>query len=239
MTNQFFKKVIEEYLSKEEYLRTDFHTHSFLSDGALLPMEQLRRAYISGHQCYAITDHVSASNLEIIPKIVEDCKLATKHWDILALPGAELTYVPVEVMDDTVQKAREYGALVIVIHGETIVEPVQPGTNETAARNKEVDILAHPGFLTKKEAILCQKNKVFVEITSRKEHSLTNGHVVKVGKKENVNFIQNTDTHTPQNMLTYAEGLNVLKGAGLNPDEAKRVTQQNVRQLLTKIYSRL
>ncbi|MBD3190026.1 MAG: histidinol phosphate phosphatase domain-containing protein [Candidatus Heimdallarchaeota archaeon] len=239
MTRQFFKEAIEDYLSREEYFRTDFHTHSFLSDGVLLPMEQLRRAFTSGHQCYAITDHVSASNLDIIPKIIEDCKLATKHWDILALPGVELTHVPVAAMDDIIEKAREYGALVVVIHGETIAEPVQPGTNEKAANNKEVDILAHPGFLTEKEATLCEKNDVFVEITSRKGHNITNGHIVQMGKKKNVNFLQNTDTHSPQDMLTYSEGLKILKGAGLQANEAKQVTQENVRRFLAKIYDHI
>ncbi len=42
-------------------------------------MEQLRRASVLGHEAYAITDHVSASNLDIIPKLAKDCELAIKH----------------------------------------------------------------------------------------------------------------------------------------------------------------
>lgn len=122
-----------------------------------------------------ITDHVSLSTLDIIPKLIEDCKLATKHWGMLSLPGVELTHVPVNAIEEVVEKSIEKGALIIVIHGETIAEHVEPGTNLKAANCKNVDILAHPGLLTKDVADQCKKNNVFVEITSNRTHSITNG----------------------------------------------------------------
>ena len=49
----------------------DFHTHSFFSDGALLPMELIRRAHVSGYTVMAITDHASASNIEdLVEKVL-------------------------------------------------------------------------------------------------------------------------------------------------------------------------
>ncbi len=230
-----FKKAIEDFLSKERFGRCDFHTHSFFSDGVLLPMEQLRRATVIGHEAYAITDHASASNLDIIPKLAKDCELAIKHWGILALPGVELTHVPANAIEEVAEKAREMGAFVIVVHGETTSEPVEPGTNLIASKLANVDILAHPGLLTREEAKLCKQNNIFIEITSSSSHSMTNGPIAKVGLEENVKFIQNTDAHKPTDMLTYSQGEKVLLGTGFHTDEITKILQNNVRSLVSKI----
>ncbi len=39
----------------------DFHTHTTLSDGVLLPMELIRRAIVNGYSALGISDHTSAS----------------------------------------------------------------------------------------------------------------------------------------------------------------------------------
>jgi len=234
-----FKEAIENLLAQEKIGRCDFHTHSFLSDGVLLPIEQLRRAFVHGHVGYGITDHVSMSNLDIIPKLIADCKLATKHWGMLSLPGVEVTHVPVNAIEEVVEKSIENGALIIVIHGETIAEPVEPGTNLKAAKCKNVDILAHPGLLTKDVADQCKKNNVFVEITSNRTHSITNGQVAKVGKESQVKFIQNTDSHSPRDMKNYEEGERILLASGFTKKETKTILQDNIREFLSRIYERL
>ncbi|MFW9924285.1 MAG: histidinol phosphate phosphatase domain-containing protein [Candidatus Thorarchaeota archaeon] len=229
-----YKQAIENILSQEQIRRCDFHTHSFFSDGDLLPMELLRRAHVFGHQVYAITDHASASNLDIIPKLKKDCELATKHWGIIALPGVELTHVPADAIEEIAKKARDQGAIIIVLHGETISEPVEPGTNLKGANSKAIDILAHPGMLSDQEAKLCKKNNVLVEITSNSNHSKTNGITARVGLENHADFIQNTDTHSSSNMITYDGAKKVLIAAGLDEKEANRTMQDNIRKLLTK-----
>ena len=59
----------EPYLDRN--LRIDLHTHTFLSDGVLLPSEQLRRAVVKGYGAIAITDHADASNLDELPRLIE------------------------------------------------------------------------------------------------------------------------------------------------------------------------
>ena len=81
------------------------------------------------------------------------------------------------------QKAKQLGAWIVVVHGETIVEPVEKGTNLAALNSPDVDILAHPGMLSPEEARLAAANHIFLEISARKGHSLTNGHVAKLGLK--------------------------------------------------------
>ena len=72
----------------------DFHTHTFLSDGVLSPVELIRRALAQGYRAMAITDHVGLGNIEFVVKtLVIDCGQATKRWDILALPGVEIIHL--------------------------------------------------------------------------------------------------------------------------------------------------
>ena len=44
----------------------DLHTHSLYSDGELIPAELWRRAQVKGYRYLAITDHVDASNFEVV-----------------------------------------------------------------------------------------------------------------------------------------------------------------------------
>jgi len=71
---------------------------------------------------------------------------------------------------------------IIVVHGETITEPVMPGTNKKALMS-DIDILAHPGLISDDEAELAAEKGIYLEITARKGHSITNGHVAALDKK--------------------------------------------------------
>ena len=71
----------------------------------------------------------------------------------------------------------------VVVHGESPVEPVEEGTNLAAVKSNYVDILAHPGHMTVEVAELAEKNKVFIEITTRRGHCITNAHVAEVARR--------------------------------------------------------
>ena len=66
----------------------------------------------------------------------------------------------------------------MVVHGETLVEPVEEGTNHEAIM-AGVDILAHPGLISEEDVRLAKERKVLLEISARKGHSLSNGHVAR------------------------------------------------------------
>ena len=54
----------------------DFHTHTFLSDGVLSPIELVRRAIKCGYRVMAITDHVGPGNMEFVLKtLIADCEM--------------------------------------------------------------------------------------------------------------------------------------------------------------------
>ncbi|MFA5072349.1 MAG: histidinol phosphate phosphatase domain-containing protein [Nitrospirota bacterium] len=194
----------------------DLHTHSLFSDGVLLPSELVRRAVSKGYTVIAITDHADASNLDfIIPRVTAACRELNRHWNIKAVPGIELTHVPPETIADLTKRARSLGAAIVVMHGETIVEPVCPGTNR-AAIDAGVDILAHPGLITFEEAKRAAQNNVCLEITSRKGHSLSNGHVAKMAHEAGARLVIDTDSHEPGDLITDEQAKNILLGAGLD-----------------------
>ena len=219
--------------------RYDFHMHSFFSDGELLPMELIRRAAVYGNKAIAITDHASYSNVdEVVPAVARDCA-AVEGWDIVAIPGVEVTHVPPGKMDALIRKARKAGAKIIVVHGESPVEPVTPGTNRQAAGNPEVDVLAHPGYLTEDDAELAKENGVFIEITCRSGHSLTNGHVFKTGSSVGAKFLVNTDAHECDDISTYESARRVAIGAGMSKSDADITLLKNPLELMKRRKIRL
>src|SRR5574337_754425 len=212
----------------------DLHTHSLFSDGVLVPSELVRRAVMKGYEVIAITDHADASNLDFaIPRVAAACKELTARWKITALPGIELTHIPPETFGELTKRARSLGAAVVVAHGETPVEPVHPGTNR-AAIEAGVDILAHPGLLSREEAELAARRGVFLEITTRKGHSLTNGHVARLAGEAGARLVINTDTHEPGDLITDEFARTVLQGAGLSAAGIDQVLN-NSRELAGKL----
>ena len=211
----------------------DLHTHSLFSDGVLVPSELVRRAVMKGYEVIAITDHGDASNLDfIIPRVTAACRELSKRWKIKALPGIELTHIPPETFGTLTKKARKLGAKIVIAHGETLVEPVHPGTNRAAIEAK-VDILAHPGMITGAEAALAKKNGVCLEITTRKGHSLSNGHVARTALETGARLVLDTDTHEPGDLVTEEFARTVLRGAGLTAAQCDAVFQ-NSRELAGK-----
>lgn len=217
----------------------DFHTHTFLSDGELSPVELIRRAVVNGYQAIAVTDHVGPGNMErVLKELIKECRLAEEYWPITAIPGVELTHVPAGSISDLARAARDLGAELVVVHGETLVEPVEPGTNRAAVSCLGVDILAHPGLLTVEEARLASTNGVFIEITARGGHNVGNGHVVKIGREVGVKFIVDSDTHQPANLLTESWAKLVAKGAGLDEAEVEEVILRNPLKVLERVENR-
>jgi histidinol phosphatase-like PHP family hydrolase len=201
----------------------DLHTHCFFSDGALVPAEHLRRVEVLGYEAVAITDHADSSNIDfIVPRILKAAADMNRFSATRLLAGIELTHVPPELLAELTRYARQLGAQVVVAHGETVVEPVRPGTNR-AALEAGVDLLAHPGFITAAEARLAAEKGIMLELSGRKGHSLTNGHVAKMAEAAGARLAVNADAHGPGDFLTADMARTVALGAGLTPERYEQV----------------
>ena len=202
-------------------MRADLHTHSIFSDGELIPAELVRRAMVLGHDVIAITDHVDMTNVEFVVKsVVKAVDLCEDY--IKVIPGVEITHVPPRKIAEVAKQARSFGAKWVVVHGETVTEPVMPGTNKASVENPDIDILAHPGFITLEEAQTAKDNDVILEITGRMGHNITNGHVYKMAHEVGAKMVIDSDTHAPENLMDEAAALTVALGAGLTKEEADK-----------------
>jgi histidinol phosphatase-like PHP family hydrolase len=213
--------------------RIDLHSHSFFSDGVLLPSEMLRRAEVLGYAALAITDHVDISNLEeIATQLVRLYREGLAGFGLTFIPGVELTHVPPEQIAPLARRAKRLGARLVVVHGETPVEPVIPGTNRAAVECHDVDILAHPGFITEEEAALAAANGVTLELSARGGHNMTNGHIARIAQLAGARLVVNTDTHAPGDMMDQAGAWKVACGAGLAENEAEAALSANAQAVI-------
>ena len=204
----------------------DLHTHTTFSDGELIPSELVRRAEVLGYTAIGITDHADYTNIEHILSCVSKVKYLEDLLDIRILVGAELTHVPPQKIGPLADLARKLGAEILVVHGESPVEPVRPGTNR-AALEAGVDILAHPGFITLEEAELARENDVCLEITSRLGHNITNGHVVRLAKLAGAKMVVDTDSHSPRDLINSERAVEIAMGAGLSLEDATAIVMQH------------
>ncbi len=205
----------------------DLHCHTIFSDGELLPAELAHRVDALGYRYVALTDHVGPSNLELaISACVRAAEELNPYLNCTIIPGVELTHIPPGLIPKLARRAKDLGAVWVVVHGESLVEPVAPGTNQAALETGKgggVDLLAHPGLLTREQARLATRNQVALELTSRRGHSLSNGLVAALGREAGATLLVNSDSHSPGDILTPEMARKVALGAGLSEAEADRL----------------
>jgi putative hydrolase len=218
----------------------DFHTHSFFSDGVLLPSELIRRAHVAGYGAIAVTDHAGPGNVEeVLDALHRECEVARAHWSIVALPGVEITHVPPGAISAVARRARTAGAAIVVVHGETVTEPVAPGTNAAAVECDEVDILAHPGLISQVDAETAAARGCCLELSARKGHAYANGHVAKVAEACGARLLVNSDGHEPGDLLSARLIDIVLRGAAVPAALHETITTTNAHTMLSAAVARL
>jgi histidinol phosphatase-like PHP family hydrolase len=212
----------------------DLHTHTVFSDGELIPYELVRRAEAAGLTGIAITDHVDASNLDlVVPRVAKAVKRLREHTPLKVIAVAELTHIPPRMLRELVREAREAGAELVLVHGETLVEPVIEGTNR-AGIEAGADIISHPGLISAEDVTLALEKGVALEITARKWHSLANGHVVRQAARYGARLVINTDAHAPGDLMGREAARRVLLGAGLGDGYIEAVFETS-RNIVEKI----
>jgi histidinol phosphatase-like PHP family hydrolase len=199
----------------------DLHTHTLLSDGALCPAEHIRRAETKGYRLLGISDHADLSTMEtILGQVLIAARKENELGRIRVLAGIELTHVRPAHIPEAVEKARALGAAYVIVHGETLVEPVQEGTNQ-AALEAGCDILAHPGLITEGEVQLAARKGIRLELSGKAGHSLSNGHVAALACRHGASLLFGSDAHEPSQMPTRDQAQRICRGAGLGFQQAE------------------
>ncbi len=216
----------------------DLHTHSYLSDGAFCPAEHIRRAEYAGYRILGFADHADLSTLPtLVPQLVTAATRENELNKIRVIAGIELTHVRPAHIAEATKLARSLGAQVVLVHGETLAEPVDSGTNR-AAIEAGVDILAHPGLITEELAKLAAARNVMLEISGKAGHSWTNGHVVAMARKTGAQLIFGSDAHDNSQMPSREFAQKLCKGAGLTDDEIKQMFENAERFACHKLQQR-
>jgi histidinol phosphatase-like PHP family hydrolase len=210
----------------------DFHTHSILSDGEMLPIELIRRMSVLGYTTVAITDHVDTSNAVPVVQALRQIRESAHLFGVRLLCGVEITHVPPAQIAGLARKVKKAGADIVVVHGETPVEPVAAGTNHAACGCRDIDVLAHPGLITIADAMLAAKNGIALELTSRGGHNRTNGYVARIAHEASCQLVIDSDAHAPGDLLDKRAKFIIGKGAGLTDAECRKVISLNIDQFL-------
>ena len=213
----------------------DFHSHTFLSDGELSPAELVQRAVAAGYRAIAITDHVGFANYAYVCEaLLRECEVVEREMAITALAGVEITHVAPGALGALAERCKAAGAQVVAVHGETITEPVPPGTNAAAAACGAVDLLAHPGLLTAADARAGRERGLVFELSARRGHSAANGRVARVCQEVGAAMVVNSDAHAPGDLLTEALVEKIILGAGLDRAQIDTIRQVNPAVLLER-----
>ncbi len=197
----------------------DFHTHTYLSDGLLGPAEHIREAEIKGYSVLGISDHADLATLEMVaPIAIAAAQKENALGLITVLAGVELTHVRPQHIAEGVSTARKLGVQFVIVHGETIVEPVVEGTNR-AGIEAGADILAHPGLITDEDAALAAEAGVFLEVSAKAGHCLCNGHVVQTARRTGAKLLFGSDAHSGSQMPTKDFAKQICRAAGMTDQE--------------------
>jgi histidinol phosphatase-like PHP family hydrolase len=212
----------------------DLHTHTLLSDGNMLPLELARRAKVKGYRILGISDHVDVTTIEnVAASILKLLKYAELHEGIRIVPGAELTHCPAK----TDRRADRHGT-----QARLLVRR-RSRRDHRGARGGRDQCRGHRGGGRHPRPSRPHHDErggsgegpgVLLEITTRKGHSLTNGHVAKLARAAGAKLVINTDSHSPSDLVTDAEALKVVLGAGLGEEDFAAM-QQNAEALIRKI----
>jgi len=164
--------------------------------------------------------------------LVKVARDLNQRQSIKVIPSVEITHVHLEFMESFVGQSRELGAEIVIVHGETIVEPVVKGTNRAAILSG-VDILAHPGLITVEDITMAAGRGVYLEISARHGHCLTNGHVARLAKEFGAKLVLNSDAHSPYDLMTRQFAQMIAQGSGLGKNALEEMLGHS-RDLISK-----
>lgn len=218
--------------------RYDFHAHTFLTDGTTAATDMWHNAVALGHAALAITDHLYGEDPRPMLARLREEQRAFDVEGFTTLIGVELSMIAPKRIEAAALSARRAGAEIVIVHGETPVEPVPAGTNRAALSSNAIDVLAHPGYLTVEEAELARAHDVMLELTPRQGHSLGNGIVAQLALKVGADLVVNSDAHAPDRLVRLELARRIALGAGVPVSHVHRVLSESPRRLLRKCGKR-
>jgi len=218
--------------------RYDFHAHTYLTDGKESATSMWWAAARLGHRVLAITDHVALEDPKpILDRLFAESR-AFEDGPVATLVGVELTLVPPKRIAEAARAARAAGAQIVIVHGETSAERVPPGTNHAAVESGVIDVLAHPGLLTERDAELAVAHGTALELSGRALHGRTNGHVARIALAAGADLVVDSDAHATEQLLDFELAGTIARGAGLTSSQVRRALEGAPGRLYHRLRNR-
>lgn len=214
----------------------DFHVHISRGESGLLAAEALRYAALAGYRAVGLILRTSGDVGTHLPALADQVRQLSLYADVEAFLGVELVHVPPALLPDAVSRARQAGARLVLVHGETLAGQVAVGTN-LAAVDAGADILAHPGLVDDQVAACAAEKGVALELTASRRHGLCNAHVAHMAEKFGCALVPGGNIRNSKDFVNRAYWDAVCRGAMMSdPMRAKLQAdaRELVRQLLTK-----
>ena len=89
-------------------------------------------------------------------------------------------------------------------------------------------------MITEEEADIARQAGIYLELSARAGHSLTNGHVARTAMAVGASLVVDSDSHAPGDLLTEELARQIVIGAGLTEEEFAAVLETNPMALLAK-----
>ena len=219
----------------------DLHSHSILSDGTLPIEEMVAAAERHCYEAYAVTDHAFGDDphyLDTVSEVRRQIDQLRSDTPMRLFAGVELTDFEPEDIAGAAETVRRFGAQVVVVHGECPTLVVPAGTNAAAVRCGEVDILAHPGLLTERDADEATSRGVYLEISARQGHCWSNGHVYQTARKAGAFLLVDSDAHEEAGLLSVPKVSALIRGAGSSELTLNQIVNQMAPRLVARLARR-
>lgn len=196
---------------------TDFHiklydsasTHQPGFDGA----SALRYAALAGIRFAGLVIASDGSDFSRLASLSAQVRKLSLYANVEAWAGVELRHIPPALLPDAVREAREAGASLVLVHGESITDQVEEGTN-FAAIEAGADILAHPGLIDAEAAAYAAERGVALEFTSCPRHAMTNAHTAAMALRHGAPLVRGSSARCTAELTTRAFWPMIIKGAG-------------------------
>ena len=191
---------------------TDFHIILGGPSGDGLGVASaLRYAALAGLRFVGLVQSCDGFDFSFVESLTAQVRSYSLYADVEAVAGVELRHVPPALIPSAVRQARDAGAALVLVYGETLCDQVAEGTN-FAAIDAGADILVHPGLIDAKAAAYAAEKGVALEFTSCPKHALANAHTASMALHFGCPLVRGSAATRAEEMTTRAFWPFVIRG---------------------------
>ena len=225
---------------------TDFHI--ILHDGSSLREQgfscssALRYASLAGLRFAGLVLPSDGSNFSRLAELSKQVRRLSLYANVEAWAGVELSHIPPALLPDAVMEAREAGAALVLVHGESIMDQVEEGTN-FAAISAGADIVTHPGLIDAEAAVFAAEKGVALEFTSCPRHAFANAHTAAMALRHGAPLVRGSAARCAEELTTRALWPMIVRGteSAVSPENESYLfdlLRQSEERLIRKLMGR-